>query len=210
MKSFGIMNPLNTDLLLSAYSHGIFPMAVNDAGEIEWFSPDPRAIIPLDERFHVRRSLRRVLRQHQFHIRIDTAFEAVIRACSTAHGSTWISDEIQRAYVDLHRQGHAHSVECWRDGRLAGGLYGVTVGAAFCGESMFHYDTDASKVALVALVGILRANQFRLLDTQWTTPHLKTFGAMTIPRTRYLQLLHDALGHEPIFPDHVDSSFADY
>jgi leucyl/phenylalanyl-tRNA--protein transferase len=179
-------------LLVRAYREGIFPMALDD-GEIGWFSPDPRAIIPLD-RFHVPGRLARVVRSGRFEIRIDTSFEAVMRACGERPGEgTWISDEILESYVALHRLGLAHSVETWRDGRLAGGLYGVSLGGAFFGESMFHRETDASKVALVALVDRLRRRGYVLLDTQWTTPHLEQFGTIEIPRSEYLARLDDAL-----------------
>ncbi|MEQ1860134.1 MAG: leucyl/phenylalanyl-tRNA--protein transferase [Chthoniobacteraceae bacterium] len=181
---------ISAELLLHAYRNGVFPMAV-EGGEIAWFSPDPRAIIPLDERFHVPHGLRRTLKRGLFEIRIDTAFERVIRHCSRRR-DTWINGEIISSYVTLHRLGHAHSVEAWLDGELAGGLYGVSVGGAFFGESMFHTITDASKVALHALVERLRARGFALLDTQWTTPHLLNFGTCEIPRATYLEQLAEA------------------
>jgi len=175
------------DLLLEGYRTGIFPMAM-DGGGIGWFSPDPRAIIPL-ETFHVPHGLRRALRKNPpFEMRVDDSFESVIRACA-AREETWISEEIIESYCNLHRLGFAHSVEAWRDGRLAGGLYGVALGAAFFGESMFHSVTDASKVALHFLVGMLRRSDFRLLEVQWLTPHLESFGAIEIPRADYLKLL---------------------
>jgi len=187
---------LPVDLLVSAYASGWFPMAVGD-GDIRWFSPDPRGIIPLD-RFHVSRRLARVIRSGPFRLEIDTDFEAVIRSCAIAErdpddAGTWINQEIFESYCALHQAGYAHSVEAWQDGRLAGGLYGVALGGAFFGESMFHHVTDASKVALVALVDRLRARGFTLLDTQWTTGHLEQFGAIEIPRARYLKLLAEAL-----------------
>lgn len=186
---------LPADLLLSAYANGWFPMAVGE-GEIRWFSPDPRGIFPLD-RFHVPRRLARVIRSGTFTIEINRSFDTVIRACAIADrnddGGTWIDQEIYESYSALHRAGFAHSVEAWREGRLAGGLYGVALGGAFFGESMFHDVTDASKVALVALVERLRARGFSLLDTQWTTEHLEQFGAIEIPRRRYLELLSDAI-----------------
>jgi leucyl/phenylalanyl-tRNA--protein transferase len=184
---------LTTPLLLASYRQGVFPMAVNDRGEIAWFSPDPRALIPLDDRFHIPHGLRRVLKQEKFEITFDQDFEAVIRACATSHGSTWISREILRSYSRLHRDGHAHSVEARLRGELSGGLYGVHIGGAFFGESMFHYATDASKVALVALVQRLRAQGFVLLDTQWQTPHLVQFGTYEVPRREYLHLLGQAV-----------------
>ncbi|MBX6326847.1 MAG: leucyl/phenylalanyl-tRNA--protein transferase [Chthoniobacterales bacterium] len=165
-------------------------MATED-DSIEWFSPDPRAILPL-ETFHVPHVLRRVLRRKIFETTIDRAFPEVIRACANRE-DTWINREIIESYTRLHEMGHAHSVETWKEGKLAGGLYGVAVGGAFFGESMFHYVTDASKVALVALVERLRARRFVLLDTQWLTPHLQQFGAIEIPRNHYLRLLRRAV-----------------
>jgi leucyl/phenylalanyl-tRNA--protein transferase len=187
---------LPPDMLLTAYATGWFPMAV-DGGEVRWFSPDPRGIIPLDT-FHVSRRLARVWRQGTFRIEIDSRFEEVIRACATAtrggeEGGSWISDEIVESYVVLHQEGVAHSVEAWKGDRLVGGLYGVALGGAFFGESMFHRETDASKVALVALVERLRGRGYVLLDTQWTTPHLEQFGAIEIPRRDYLRRLDRAL-----------------
>lgn len=161
-------------------------MALED-GEIAWFSPDPRAILPL-ETFHVPHGLRRVLKRAVFEIRIDTAFEQVMRQCA-ARDETWINEEIIRSYCNLHRLGRAHTVEIWLAGELVGGLYGVALGGAFFGESMFHSVTDASKVALHALVARLRERGFSLLDTQWLTPHLQLFGAIEIPRKRYRELL---------------------
>ena len=184
---------LTPEILLTAYASGIFPMAVNKRGDIRWFSPDPRALIPLDERFHLTHGLKRALKKHPFEVTIDRDFEAVIQACSTAHGETWISRGIIRSYCKLHQLGFAHSVETWRAGELAGGLYGVHLGGAFFGESMFHRATDASKIALVTLVERLRLKGFLLLDTQWTTPHLLQFGTYEIPRADYLQLLGEAL-----------------
>lgn len=184
------------DLLLHAYRSAVFPMAMED-GEIRWFSPDPRAIIPLED-FHVPHGLRRALRKGEYEVRIDTAFEETMRACAE-RDETWINEEIVQSYVELHRLGHAHSVEAWREGRLAGGLYGVSQGGAFFGESMFHRETDASKVALHALVQRLRERGYRLLDTQWLTPHLVTFGAFEIPRSVYRELLAASLNIETEF-----------
>lgn len=192
---------LSTELLLAAYAHGLFPMAVNERGDLAWFSPDPRAIIPLDDRFHIPHGLRRVLKKGRFQITIDQDFEGVIRGCATSHGSTWISAEIIRAYCQLHRDGYAHSVETRLDGQLVGGLYGVHLGGAFFGESMFHRVSDASKVALVALVQRLRERGFVLLDTQWQTPHLVQFGTYEVPRAEYLRLLRAALAHDCRFTD---------
>jgi leucyl/phenylalanyl-tRNA--protein transferase len=189
------------DRLLSAYASGWFPMAVG-AGAIRWFSPDPRGIIPL-ETFHVPRRLQRVIRRRSFDIVIDRDFDAVIRACANAEregeAGTWIDRQIYESYCALHRAGYAHSVEAWQDGRLAGGLYGVAIAGAFFGESMFHHVSDASKVALAALVGRLRDRSYALLDTQWVTPHLEQFGAVEIPRRRYLALLAAALGRDCSF-----------
>jgi leucyl/phenylalanyl-tRNA--protein transferase len=182
-----------SDALLSAYASGWFPMAIAP-GEIRWYSPNPRGIIPLDT-FHVPSRLRRTLRQRPFEIRVDTDFAAVIAACagrSDADGN-WIDREIIESYCALHAAGFAHSVEAWQGGHLVGGLYGVSLRGAFFGESMFHHVADASKAALVALVERLRARGFSLLDTQWTTDHLVQFGAIDIPRRRYLRLLEEAL-----------------
>lgn len=185
-----------SSLLVSAYSSGWFPMAVDD-GEIRWYSPDPRGVIPLDS-FHVPSRLARLMRGGKFRVEIDRRFEDVICACAGTErkeedAGTWISDEILVSYVELHRRGVAHSVETWQDDRLVGGLYGVALGGAFFGESMFHYVTDASKVALAALVERLRTRGFRLLDVQWVTPHLERFGAIEIPRADYLKQLEHAL-----------------
>ncbi|MFN7971044.1 MAG: leucyl/phenylalanyl-tRNA--protein transferase [Acidobacteriota bacterium] len=183
---------LSAEALLTAYASGIFPMAMED-GEIGWFAPNPRALIPLDERFHVSRTLRKTIASGQFETTVDTCFERVIAACGDRRDGTWISEEIAVSYVNLHRLGHAHSLEVWVGERLAGGLYGVHLGAAFFGESMFHTVTDASKVALVALVERLRARGFQLLDTQWKTAHLERFGAYEIPRSEYLRRLRKAI-----------------
>ena len=180
-------------MLLTAYRRGIFPMAVDKRGRIGWFSPDPRAVIPLDDRFHIPHGLRRVLKQKKFEITSDTDFETVIRECGRRKEGTWISPGIIDSYCNLHCLGHAHSIETRRDGKLVGGLYGVALGGAFFGESMFHRATDASKVALVALVERLRAGGFVLLDTQWTAPHLQQFGTYEIPRREYLWQLEQAL-----------------
>ena len=166
-------------------------------GEIRWYSPDPRGVLPLNE-VHIPRRLARVARQGRFRIAIDTAFGDVIRACAAEDrdpedAGTWIDEEIIESYTALHDQGLAHSVEAWSGERLVGGLYGVALRGTFFGESMFHRETDASKVALVALVERLRARGYTLLDTQWVTPHLEQFGAIEIPRDDYLRLLEDSL-----------------
>lgn len=182
---------LTPELLVRAYCAGVFPMAERRDGPIGWYAPDPRAIIPLDT-FHVPRSLRRTIGRGVFEVQVGGDFPAVIRACAERE-ETWISPEVERAYTELHMLGLAHSVECRQDGRLAGGLYGVTLGGAFFGESMFARVTDASKVALVALVERLRERGFVLLDTQWVTPHLARFGAVEIPRREYERRLAAAL-----------------
>lgn len=190
------------DLLVSAYTHGWFPMAGED-GVIRWYSPDPRGIIPLDG-FHVPSRLARVVRGRRFQIEIDRAFPDVIRACADARRDagdpgSWINEEIVQSYLVLHEQGIAHSVEAWQDGRLAGGLYGVALGGAFFGESMFHRVRDASKVALVALVERMRTRGYALLDTQWVTDHLDQFGAIEVPRAEYLGLLETSLRLRCVF-----------
>jgi len=181
---------IDPELLLQGYRLGVFPMAMED-DSIEWFSPDPRAILPLED-FHVPHVLRRLLRRRVFKTTIDKAFSEVIAACAERE-DTWINPEIIESYTRLHELGNAHSVEAWKEGRLAGGLYGVAVGGAFFGESMFHSVTDASKIALVALVEHLRARKFVLLDTQWLTPHLQQFGGIEISRNHYLRVLRRAV-----------------
>lgn len=186
------MDPtLTPEVVLHAYRSGVFPMADAD-GQIYWFSPDPRCILPL-ERFHVTRSLRQVVRRGAFEARIDTAFDAVIAACADRPEGTWISEEVEAVYRTLSLRGHAHSVECWQGGRLVGGLYGVAIAGAFFGESMFTRVSNASKVALVHLVERLKERGFGLLDAQWSTPHLRTFGAIEVPRREYLRRLRVAL-----------------
>jgi leucyl/phenylalanyl-tRNA---protein transferase len=179
------------DLVLQAYQQGWFPMGDDRAPGIEWYSPDPRGVLPLDT-FHAPARLQRVIRQGRFELRINQSFPEVL-ACCAARGETWITEEIFGTYLELHRLGFAHSVETWHEGTLAGGLYGVALGGAFFGESMFHRVTDASKVALHGLITRLRDRGFSLLDTQWVTPHLRQFGALEIPRARYLRLLQRAL-----------------
>jgi leucyl/phenylalanyl-tRNA--protein transferase len=188
---------LSPDLLLAAYRQGAFPMAIGPEGRIGWFSPDPRAIIPLDERFHIPHGLKRTLKKAPFTIAFDRDFAGVIEACASLRtDGNWISTAIQESYSELHRLGHAHSVECWQGDLLAGGLYGVHIGGAFFGESMFHRVTDASKVALVAMVERLRQQGFALLDTQWQTPHLTQFGTYEITRAHYLRRLRAAVALE--------------
>ena len=194
------------EILLAAYRRGVFPMVDPRTGRVEWFSPDPRAIIPL-HRFHVPKSLARRVRSGRFEITSDTDFEAVMRACATpgpGRESTWIDERLVEAYVGLHLRGSAHSVEAWLGDRLVGGLYGVHIGGAFCGESMFSRPeeggTDASRVCLVHLVGWLREAGFTLLDTQFWTPHLERFGCLEISRRRYLELLGRALAVRASWP----------
>lgn len=181
---------IESDLLLHAYRLGIFPMAM-EKGEIRWFSPDPRTILPLDS-FHIPHGLKRERRLRAVEIRINTHFDEVIHACAE-RSDTWINQEIMESYNNLHALGWAHSVEAWSADELVGGLYGVAIGGAFFGESMFHRVTGASKIALWALVERLRDHRFALLDTQWLTPHLEQFGAREISRALYLHLLREAI-----------------
>jgi leucyl/phenylalanyl-tRNA---protein transferase len=194
---------LSPEILLAAYAAGVFPMAESaDEPELFWVDPRRRGILPLDA-FHVPRRLRRLIRHDGFEIRCDTAFEEVVRGCAEAtekRPNTWINDEIVRLYTSLSARGAAHSVEAWLDGLLVGGLYGVSLGAAFFGESMFSRVTDASKVALVHLAARLRLGGYRLLDTQFLTAHLARFGGIEISRTRYHRLLAEALTYRASFP----------
>tara|TARA_B100000965_G_C19374334_1_gene661784 strand:- start:119 stop:694 length:576 start_codon:yes stop_codon:yes gene_type:complete len=190
------LSSINPEFLLQAYRIGIFPMAM-EQGEIGWFSPDPRGIIPL-ESFHQTKSLRRVVASKKFEIRINSAFSEVIDGCAE-RDETWIDETVRESYVTLNANGYAHSVETWYEGELAGGLYGVAIGGAFFGESMFSRKTDASKVALVALVEHLNKRKFMLLDTQWTTPHLRKFGAVDIPKSDYIKKLNQAIKLEISF-----------
>ena len=180
--------------LLSLYSAGWFPMAMAD-GSIRCFSPDPRGIIPLDS-FHIPHGAKKALRDPRWEVRVDTTFERVVRACGNRR-DTWLNETMVQSYLGMHRAGHAHSLEVWREGELAGGLYGVRIGGAFFGESMFHRVPGASKVALVCLALRLRKGGFQLLDTQWSTPHLTQFGARSIPRREYLHLLQTAIRLTP-------------
>ena len=187
------MIQLTTDSLLYAYRNGIFPMA--DGNEIHWYSPDPRAIIPL-ETYRPQKSLRPMLNRQVFEIRFNTQFEQVMRHCAKPRGDglgTWISEEIIGVYTELHRLGHAHSVEAWHGGELAGGLYGVALGGAFFGESMFTLRANASKVAFHFLVERLRQQGFVLLDTQFVNDNVLRYGAVEIPASQYLQQLQIAL-----------------
>ena len=189
---------LPPDLLLQAYAQGMFPMAM-ESGELGWFSPDPRGIIPIRE-FHVPHGMKQLLRDSPFEIRFNTAFTTVMRGCAKRE-TTWISDTILRSYVRLHELGFAHSVEAWEGRRLVGGLYGVSIGGAFFGESMFSSEPGASKVALYSLVRRLEDRGYTLLDTQWVTSHLRMFGAHEIPRADYMHRLRQALKLECRFTD---------
>ena len=196
------MVELTPALILRAYGCGLFPMAEGKAErDVFWVDPETRGVIPLDG-FHVARRLARTVRAGQFRITVDRDFPRVMRGCARRTGrrsESWINGPIFEAYCALNRQGHAHSVEAWRGDTLAGGLYGVALGAAFFGESMFSVERDASKVALVHLVARLRAGGFTLLDTQFVTPHLSRFGAVEVPRARYLSQLADALSRAATF-----------
>lgn len=189
-------NTIPPDLLLDFYRKGMFPMAVD--GELRLFSPDPRGILPI-EGFHVPHGTLPVLRDSRWDVRIDTSFEEVVRGCA-GREETWIDGTILRSCLALHTMGHAHSVEVWRDGELAGGLYGVAIGGAFFGESMFHVVPGASKVALCRLNDLLLKGGFLLHDTQWVTPHLSRFGGREIPRGEYMELLGRALEVRPAGP----------
>ncbi len=194
---------LTPDLLLRAYAIGIFPMAEHrDSDEVHWIEPRRRGILPLDG-LHVPRSLRKRLRHNDFTLTCDQAFSQVIAACaepSADRQETWINPVIERLYAGLFDRGFVHSLECWQDGRLVGGLYGVTLGAAFFGESMFSRVSNASKVALVHLVLRLNKGGYRLLDTQFETPHLARFGVIEVPRDDYRAILSDAVVQPAYFP----------
>ena len=187
---------IDPELLLNAYASGVFPMAEDASDdEVFWVRPDLRGVIPL-EAFHVPSSLARTIRQGRFGVTINTAFADVMRGCAEAtkdRPTTWINGSIFEAYNALHKMGHAHSVEAWSEGKLVGGLYGVTLGSAYFGESMFSKQPDASKVCLVHLVNQLKERGFTLLDTQFTTDHLKRFGAIDVPRAEYELMLETAL-----------------
>lgn len=191
------MNTLTPEILLSAYAQGYFPMAKSrSAKEVNWYYPEHRGILPLEE-FHVPSSLAKFMRKSNYRISIDENFREVIIACADAprdaDGGTWINDEIIDAYCELHRLGYAHSVEVWEENELIGGLYGVSLGRAFFGESMFSRKTNASKSALVYLVEHLKSQNYQLLDTQYVNDHLLQFGVKEIPRVEYLALLQAAL-----------------
>lgn len=202
-----MIRDLQPDVLIRAYCNGVFPMA--ERGRIHWFSPEMRGLIPLDERFHLHRRLRATLRKRPFEIRIDHDFAATMRGCAE-RDSTWIDDQIIEAYTTLHQLGVAHSIECWDDDGLQGGLYGVALGGAFFGESMFSRKSHASKTALAVTTAILRQSGFLLFDTQWITDHLRQFGAFELPRDDYEVLLHQALQTEAKFTQgNIPSSYHD-
>lgn len=208
MRGFGV------EELLSCYARGVFPMAESrDDPRIFLLEPDVRGVIPLDG-FHIPKSLKKTVKKDVFTVTVDRCFARVVRACAEpgeGREDTWINDAIESLYLDMHAAGHAHSVECWKDGALAGGLYGVTLGAAFFGESMFSRATDASKTALVHLVARLKTGGFRLLDAQFTTSHLERFGATGVPRRQYKRMLASAIATEADFdalPDGVTGAYA--
>mgnify|MGYP006161387651 FL=1 len=186
--------PLTAETLVYAYASGVFPMA-EETGEILWYSPDPRAIIPIQS-YQPAKSLRPFINQKRFEIRIDTSFEQVMRNCALprpTENETWISEEMIAAYTELHRMGLAHSVEAWQDGKLVGGLYGVALGAAFFGESMFSFFSNSTKNAFHYLVQILREQNYQLLDSQMMNDNVLRYGAVDIPRSAYLRRLAKAL-----------------
>jgi len=194
---------LTPEILLRAYQAGIFPMAESaDDPELFWVEPKQRGILPLDG-FHLSRRLRRVVRQDRFVVRVDSDFGGAMARCAEAtekRPNTWINGTIVRLYTALFERGNAHSVEAWQGGQMVGGLYGVSIGGAFFGESMFSRVADASKVALVHLVALLRVGDFRLLDLQFVTPHLAQFGAIEVPHAEYQRLLAEALAYRCGFP----------
>lgn len=195
-----MMRKLTPQTLLNAYANGYFPMAeTQDSKELLWFSPDPRGVLPI-EGFNIPRGLSRFMKKHPFTLKVDSDFHGAITGCaelSNRRAETWINPEIVRLYSKLHEMGHAHSVETWRDGKLVGGLYGVSIGGAFFGESMFSREAEASKVALVTLVEILREAGYTLLDTQYVNPHLEQFGILAMPKRTYKRKLEKALNVSP-------------
>ena len=182
---------IDPQFLCAAYCNGYFPMADPNTGEINWYSPDPRTIFDLNE-FHIPRSLKLTLKKKEYEIHFNKKFEEVMRSCAERE-ETWISETIIQSYIQLHQLGFAHSVETWKDGSLAGGLYGVAIRGAFFGESMFSRMRDSSKIALVYLVQRMKERGLKLLDTQYLTPHLKKFGAREIPRSEYMKRLEESL-----------------
>ena len=200
-------SPLTADQILRAYALGVFPMArQHDDPKLYWVDPEKRGILPL-EKFHLPRSLKKVLKRESFQLRVDTAFDQVLELCaeSTARRpETWINAEIARLFTDLHHAGLAHSIESWQDGKLVGGLYGLGLGSAFFGESMFSRATDASKVALSYLVALMKKGNYTLLDTQFVTEHLAQFGAIEVPRRDYLRMLAQALDKPASLPPQLE------
>jgi len=207
------MAALDPDLLLRAYSVGVFPMAsTRDAADVFWVEPKKRGVLPLDG-FHLSRSLAKTLRSDRFTVTVDTAFGEVVAFCAEATArrpDTWINPDIEVAYAELHRRGYAHSVEAWLDGELVGGLYGVRLGGAFFGESMFSRARDASKVALAYLVARLRVGGFQLLDCQFLTEHLASMGTIEVGRDAYVALLDKALGLGSVAAGALPSGPADF
>jgi leucyl/phenylalanyl-tRNA--protein transferase len=207
-----VLLEITPQVLLKAYACGIFPMAESaDDPELYWVEPELRGVIPLDE-FHIPGSLKKTLRRNPFEVTVNKAFARVLSACAEAtpdRRKTWINGRIANLYCELHELGHCHSIECWQEGELVGGLYGVKLGAAFFGESMFSRRRDASKVALVHLVHRMKAGGFVLLDTQFTTEHLKRFGALDIPRDAYSHILEDAIGQEADFFPYLGGGTSD-
>ena len=201
------LDKITPEILLRAYSVGLFPMAESrDDPTLFWVDPHSRGMLPLD-RFHLPKRLRRVLRQGKFEARVDSDFPATLDGCgepTDRRPETWINQEIRGLYLSLHAMGHAHSVECWREGKLVGGLYGVALGGAFFGESMFSREPDASKIALAHLVARLRQGGFVLLDTQFVTEHLKRFGAIEVTRADYREKLAEALAVKARFPRELE------
>lgn len=194
-----IGGPLTPSRVLQAYRAGVFPW-YNEGQPVLWWSPDPRAIIPLDG-LHVSRRLARTLRQGKFTFTLDAAFDEVMAACAHRPEGTWVTRDMRRVYGELHRQGHAHSVEAWHEGDLAGGVYGLALGGFFAGESMFHTAPDASKAALAFLFQHLRKRGYTLFDSQVSTPHTRSLGAIDIPRAEYLERLRAALSLGVTFTD---------
>jgi len=197
LKSQFLQQTVSPELVLNAYRQGYFPMADGRNGPIKFYFYEPRGIIPLDERFTVRRSLRQIIKKKTFEIRFNSAFEKVIRSCARhddlSDQEIWISEEMIAIYTELHKRGIAHSVEAWQNNELCGGLYGLTIGAVFCGESMFSRFPFASQAALIALVERLQEKHFTLLDSQMESQHLKQFGLFSVSQAEYLGMLADAL-----------------
>lgn len=196
---------LDPDWLLDAYRHGVFPWPSGDDEPMLWWSPDPRALMPLDG-LRISRRLQRTLRSGRFQTDCDTDFAGVLEGCATGpgrEGGTWLTEGMRSAYQEMHRLGHAHCVETWREGRLVGGVYGLAIGGLFAAESMFHYETDASKVALAALVSHLNNRGYRLLDIQQWTRHTGSLGAVEVPRSDYLDLLANAIEAPITFGDRL-------